>query len=34
MPELEISEPDTIEVAGQTNIAQEIPDAAEGQHHD
>ena len=34
MPEVEISEPDTIEVAGQTNIAQEIPDAAEGQHHD
>jgi segregation and condensation protein B len=34
MPEIEISEPDTIEVAGQTNIAQEIPDAAEGQHHD
>jgi len=34
MPEVEISEPATIEVAGQTNIAQEIPDAAEGQHHD
>jgi segregation and condensation protein B len=34
MPEVEILEADTIEVAGQTNIAQEIPDAAEGQHHD
>jgi segregation and condensation protein B len=34
MPEVEISEPANIEVAGQTNIAQEIPDAAEGQHHD
>jgi hypothetical protein len=34
MPEVDFSESVTFEVAGQTNIAQEIPDAAEGQHHD